>query len=67
MKNQFEKPFLWLLKKLTGDPNLTLVEAPALKASEVTISQKQIEEMNHELEEAEKVAIDDNEEENFEK
>ena len=39
---QFEKPFLWLLKKLTGDPNLALVEAPALKASEVSISQEQI-------------------------
>ena len=56
---QFEKPFLWLLKKLTGDPNLTLVEAPALKASEINISQEQIAQMTKELEEAKDVAIDD--------
>ena len=62
---QFEKPFLWLLKKLTGDPNLTLVEAPALKASEVSISQEQIAQMTKELEEAKDVAIDDNEDENL--
>ena len=62
---QFEKPFLWLLKKLTGDPNLTLVEAPALQASEVTISQEQIAQMAKELEDAQKVAIDDNEDENL--
>ena len=60
---QFEKPFLWLLRKLTGDPNLTLVEAPALKASEVTISEEQIKQMNLDLKEAENVAIDDNDNE----
>ena len=62
---QFEKPFLWLLKKLTGDPNLTLVEAPALKASEVNISQEQIKQMQKELDEAKDIAIDDNEEDNL--
>lgn len=25
-----EKPFLWILKKLTGDPNLQLIEAPKI-------------------------------------
>jgi len=34
---QFEKPFVWLLRRLTGDPNLTLVEAPVLEAVEVQI------------------------------
>ena len=62
---QFEKPFLWLLKKLTGDPNLTLVEAPALQASEITISQEQIAKMNQELKEAENAPIDDNDDENL--
>ena len=62
---QFEKPFLWLLKKLTGDPNLTLVEAPALQASEVTISQEQMDKMAAELKEAENAPIDDNEDENL--
>ena len=42
---QFEKPFLYLLKKLSGDPNLTLVEAPALKPAEITISKEMIERM----------------------
>ncbi|KAG7392895.1 hypothetical protein PHYBOEH_006282 [Phytophthora boehmeriae] len=39
---QFEKPFLWLARKLVGDNNLTFVEAPALRPPEVTISQEQI-------------------------
>ena len=62
---QFEKPFLWLLKKLTGDPNLTLVEAPALKPSEITISQDKIAQMGKELEEAMAAPIDDNEDDNL--
>ncbi|KUF94165.1 Vacuolar protein sorting-associated protein 13C [Phytophthora nicotianae] len=39
---QFEKPFLWLARKLVGDNNLTFVEAPALRPPEVTITQEQI-------------------------
>ena len=27
----FEKPFLWLARRLTGEANLELVEAPALE------------------------------------
>jgi GTP-binding nuclear protein Ran len=42
---QFEKPFLYLLKKLSGDPNLTLVEAPALKPAEITITKEMLERM----------------------
>ena len=61
---QFEKPFLWLLKKLLGDPNLTLVEAPALKPSDITLSQEQIDQMEEELRTAQECAIDDNEEDN---
>lgn len=33
----FEKPFLYLARKLAGDPNLHFVEAVALKPPEVTI------------------------------
>ena len=29
---QFEKPFIWLLRRMSNDPQLTLVEAPVLKA-----------------------------------
>ena len=61
---QFEKPFLWLLKKLLGDPNLTLVEAPALKPSDITLSQEQIDQMEEELRKAQECTIDDNEEDN---
>ena len=60
---QFEKPFLWLLKRLTGDPNLTLVEAPVLAPRETTISPEQIDQMNKELEDAQKQNIDDNDDE----
>ena len=31
----FEKPFLWLARKLTGDPNLEFVAMPALEPPEV--------------------------------
>ena len=36
---QFEKPFLWLARRLSGDPNLTLVEAPVLAPVEVFIDE----------------------------
>ena len=51
------------MKKLTGDPNLTLVEAPALKPSEITISQEQMDQMAKELNEAQSAPIDDNDDE----
>lgn len=35
----FEKPFVWIAKKLSGDNNLHFVEAPALKPPEVTIDE----------------------------
>ena len=44
---QFEKPFVWLLRKLVNDNSLMLVEAPTLAPTEVTIDdnhRKQIEE-----------------------
>lgn len=33
----FEKPFLWLARKLIGDPNLEFVEMPALAPPEVNM------------------------------
>ena len=33
----FEKPFLWLARKLSGDNQLHFVEAPALQPPEFTI------------------------------
>src|SRR6185437_7603989 len=57
---QFEKPFVWLLKKLLGDPTLTLVEAPLLAPRDV--DPNQIREMEDELLKAENAPIDDAEE-----
>ena len=34
---QFEKPFVWLLRRMVNDQNLTLVEAPLLAPGEVEI------------------------------
>ena len=56
---QFEKPFVWLLKKLTGDQNLNLVEAPLLAPAEVYIDPNQIKEMEEEYEKAKNTAIED--------
>jgi GTP-binding nuclear protein Ran len=38
---QFEKPFVWLLRRLTNDPNLMLVEAPVLAPVEVAFDADQ--------------------------
>jgi GTP-binding nuclear protein Ran len=59
---QFEKPFVWLLKKLYTDPNLTLVEAPVLAPEELTIDQDHILQMQKDISEAENAVIDDIEE-----
>ena len=37
---QFEKPFVWLLRRLVNDANLVLVEAPVLAPQDVTIDQE---------------------------
>jgi GTP-binding nuclear protein Ran len=48
----FEKPFVWLAKKLTGNPDLELVAAPALAPPEDTMDSNLIAEYNKELNEA---------------
>ena len=60
---QFEKPFVWLLRKLLGDPALHLVEAPALKPQEVVLEQAHIQEIEKEAAEAAKMTLPENEEE----
>jgi GTP-binding nuclear protein Ran len=56
---QFEKPFVWLLKKLLEDPNLQLVEAPVLVARDFDIDENHIREMEEELTRAQEAPIDD--------
>merc|ERR1712228_443376 len=50
---QFEKPFVWLLRRLTNEPQLTLVEEVAVAPAEVAMDQDQINLMNAELAQAE--------------
>merc|ERR1711957_888071 len=49
---QFEKPFVWLLRKLTNEAALSLVEAPVLAPQEVAIDEAQVQQMQNELNEA---------------
>lgn len=53
----FEKPYLWLARKLVGDPNLTFVEAPALAPAEVEIDPAYKAQMEQELQAAAQVAL----------
>lgn len=39
---QYEKPFLWILRTLLGDANLYLVEALALRPTEITMDASHI-------------------------
>ena len=45
----FEKPFVWLARKLTGNPNLELVASPALAPPEVTVDPTLMEEYKRDL------------------
>jgi GTP-binding nuclear protein Ran len=48
----FEKPFLWLARKLVGNPGLEFVAAPALAPPEVQLDHTLIQQYNEELAEA---------------
>jgi len=58
----FEKPYLWLARKLVGDPNLTFVEAPALAPPEVVIDQEQMKEYETALAKAQETPLPEEEE-----
>jgi len=58
---QYEKPFVWLLRKMVNDNSLTLVEAPMLEPAEVNIDQEQLDQMNAEIKEAEQMELPDDE------
>ncbi|CAH1801317.1 unnamed protein product [Owenia fusiformis] len=55
----FEKPFLWLARKNIGDQNLEFAEMPALQPPEVVMNKDQIDKCERELEEAQNVALPD--------
>jgi len=57
----FEKPFLYLARKLIGDPNLEFAAMPALAPPEVAIDQKTLEQYEKDLEQASKAPLPDQE------
>jgi len=48
----FEKPFLWLARKLVGNQSLEFVAAPALAPPEVTVDQAVLEQYQKEMADA---------------
>ncbi|KAK3083597.1 hypothetical protein FSP39_000028 [Pinctada imbricata] len=58
----FEKPFLWLARKLCGDPNLEFAAMPALAPPEVQLDKAQIQQYEQELQSAQEVALPDDDE-----
>jgi len=61
----FEKPFLYLARKLVGNQNLTFVEAPALAPPEVELDVGMIKQWEKEAEEAAQTALPDDNEDEF--
>ncbi|XP_066222615.1 GTP-binding nuclear protein Ran-like [Saccopteryx leptura] len=55
----FEKPFLWLSRKLIGDPNLEFVAMPALAPPEVVMDPASAAQYEHYLEVAQTTALPD--------
>ena len=53
---QFEKPFIWLARKLTNDANLVFVEAPALMPPEIVISAEEMVRLHREMQEMERLS-----------
>lgn len=53
----FEKPFLWLAKKLANDPNLTFVEETMMERPELVMSAQQIAETERQTAEAEAIPV----------
>ena len=61
----FEKPFLWLAKKICGDNNLTFAAMPALAPPEVTIDREQLLAAERELAAAAAVPLPDDEDDDL--
>jgi len=55
----FEKPFLWLAKRLANDPNLVFVEATSVKPPEISMTSDMVQNMERELHEASNMPLPD--------
>jgi len=53
----FEKPFLWLARKLIGDPNLEFVAMPAIAPPEVQMDPEWQKKIEQELIDAQQTAL----------
>jgi GTP-binding nuclear protein Ran len=58
----FEKPFLYIMRKLTGDDKVQFTEAPALLPPETSIDQNQIDAWKLELDAANQILLPDDDE-----
>lgn len=58
----FEKPFLYIIRKLTGQPECVFVQAPVLAPPEAQVDEKQVQQWGQELEEANKVPLPEDDE-----
>ena len=56
----FEKPFLWLARKLAGNQSLEFVASPALAPPEVQVDTKLMDAYNRELEQAQNMPLPGN-------
>ena len=57
----FEKPFLWLGRKLVGNPQLEFVAAPALAPAEVAVNPDLLKQYEKEMLEAAEMPLPDEE------
>ena len=62
---QFEKPFVWLLRRLSGDPQLHLAEAPVLAPTEVILDEEHVKAMEAENQEAAQMPLPADEDDDF--
>lgn len=58
----FEKPFLWLARKLLGDPNLEFVAMPALAPPEVQMDPTMVAQYEQEIAAAANAELPDDDE-----
>lgn len=61
----FEKPFLWLLRKLCGQQELEFVEEPAMKPPEIILDEQMKRDMELELHKAQNCELPENDEDDF--
>jgi GTP-binding nuclear protein Ran len=61
----FEKPFLWLARKITGDANLHFVESPALQPPEVQIDMDTMRKYEQDLDAAAQAPLPPDEDDGF--